>query len=83
MAADLGDRSWRELVARHHAVIRAQLKRHRGREPDQYMMESIVPWAPYVFELHTQVTSNSVAEFSFDQFMVQPALDRIALEADE
>ncbi len=46
------------------------------------MMESIVPWAPYVFELHTQVTS-SVVEFSFDQFMVQPALDRIALEADE
>ena len=34
MAADLGDRSWRELVARHHAAVRAQLKRHRGREID-------------------------------------------------
>ena len=33
-AADIGDRRWRELVARHHAVVRTQLKRYRGREID-------------------------------------------------
>ena len=31
-AAELGDRSWRDLIERHHAVVRAQLDRHRGRE---------------------------------------------------
>ena len=34
LAASLGDRRWRDLVARHHAVVRAQLKRFRGREVD-------------------------------------------------
>ncbi len=34
LAAELGDRRWRDLVARHHGVVRAQLKRYRGREID-------------------------------------------------
>ena len=34
MAAELGDRGWRELVQEHHKVIRAALKRHGGREVD-------------------------------------------------
>jgi len=50
---------------------------------DQYMMESVLAWIPYVFELHTRTTSTRVAEFSWDQFMAQPALDRIALEPEE
>jgi class 3 adenylate cyclase len=33
-AAALGDRAWAELVQRHHAVVRAQLDRFRGRELD-------------------------------------------------
>ncbi len=33
-AAQIGDRRWQELVARHHRVVRAQLKRFRGREID-------------------------------------------------
>jgi pimeloyl-ACP methyl ester carboxylesterase len=33
-ASDLGDRLWRELIERHHAVIRAHLSRFRGRELD-------------------------------------------------
>jgi class 3 adenylate cyclase/pimeloyl-ACP methyl ester carboxylesterase len=33
-AAELGDRSWTDLVARHHALVRAQLDRYRGREFD-------------------------------------------------
>jgi peptide/nickel transport system substrate-binding protein len=33
-AAELGDSAWRELVQVHHAVIRAALRRHGGREID-------------------------------------------------
>jgi class 3 adenylate cyclase/pimeloyl-ACP methyl ester carboxylesterase len=33
-AAELGDHSWRDLITRHHALVRAQLDRHRGREFD-------------------------------------------------
>ncbi len=34
LAAELGDRRWRELIARHHALIRRELKRFGGREID-------------------------------------------------
>ena len=34
MAARLGDRAWRDLLERHHAVVRDGLVRHRGREVD-------------------------------------------------
>lgn len=30
----LGDRGWKALVERHHAVVRAELQRHQGREVD-------------------------------------------------
>jgi pimeloyl-ACP methyl ester carboxylesterase/class 3 adenylate cyclase len=33
-AAELGDRRWRELLERHHTIIRAHLPRFRGREID-------------------------------------------------
>jgi class 3 adenylate cyclase len=33
-AAELGDRRWRELLESHHATIRRQLARYRGREID-------------------------------------------------
>ncbi len=33
-AAELGDAAWRDLIAQHHAVVRAALKRHGGRELD-------------------------------------------------
>ena len=33
-AVELGDRAWRELLTRHHSVIREELARHRGRELD-------------------------------------------------
>jgi class 3 adenylate cyclase len=33
-AAALGDRAWRDLVERHHAAVRHQLNRFRGREVD-------------------------------------------------
>ena len=34
-AADLGDSSWRELLERHDALVRAQIGRFRGREVKQ------------------------------------------------
>ena len=33
-AAALGDRAWRQLLEKHHALVRAQLVRFRGREVD-------------------------------------------------
>jgi pimeloyl-ACP methyl ester carboxylesterase len=33
-AAQLGDRAWRELLERHHELVRRQLVRFRGREVD-------------------------------------------------
>ena len=33
-AAELGDRGWRELLTRHHGLIRRELTRFRGRELD-------------------------------------------------
>jgi len=33
-AASLGDRRWRELLGRHHAAVRRELERFRGREVD-------------------------------------------------
>ncbi|MBA3688841.1 MAG: hypothetical protein H0W81_08440 [Chloroflexi bacterium] len=34
VAAELGDRGWRDLVQEHHRLIRAALRRHDGREVD-------------------------------------------------
>jgi class 3 adenylate cyclase len=34
LAAELGDRRWSELLGDHHAAIRQQLERYRGREVD-------------------------------------------------
>jgi class 3 adenylate cyclase len=33
-ASALGDRAWRELLEKHHALVRSQLMRFRGREMD-------------------------------------------------
>jgi class 3 adenylate cyclase len=33
-AAELGDRTWRDLLAKHHAVVRRELARFRGEERD-------------------------------------------------
>ena len=34
LAVELGDRRWRELLMRHHAIVRRQLSRFRGKEID-------------------------------------------------
>jgi len=33
-AAELGDRRWREVLEGHHAIVRSELERFRGREVD-------------------------------------------------
>jgi class 3 adenylate cyclase len=33
-AADVGDRTWRDLLGRHHSIVRALLRRYGGREID-------------------------------------------------
>jgi class 3 adenylate cyclase len=33
-AAELGDRQWRDLLERHHSLVRRELHRFRGREID-------------------------------------------------
>ena len=34
MAARLGDKAWRDLIAKHHAIVRRELARYHGRELD-------------------------------------------------
>jgi class 3 adenylate cyclase len=34
LATQLGDRAWRDLLGRHHAAVRRELDRWRGREVD-------------------------------------------------
>ena len=34
LAVEFGDRRWRELLARHHAIVRRELKRFEGKEID-------------------------------------------------
>jgi peptide/nickel transport system substrate-binding protein len=48
-------------------------------ELDQYLMENVVPWVPYLSENHVQVIPARILHFSHDQFSGLPALDRIAL----
>jgi class 3 adenylate cyclase len=33
-AARIGDRAWRDILAGHHAIVRRELNRFRGREHD-------------------------------------------------
>ena len=46
---------------------------------DQYVMEGVVPSAPWVFFRQVRTVSAGVTGFSFDQFTGLPALDQISL----
>lgn len=50
-------------------------------EADQFLMETVVPWVPYIEESRIVIVSDRVASYSFDQFSNMPAFDRIALKA--
>ena len=50
-------------------------------ETDQLLMETVVPWVPYLFEGGTQAVSNRVSRFTFSQSsFFMPAFDQIALK---
>jgi peptide/nickel transport system substrate-binding protein len=46
---------------------------------DTTLMEQVVPWAPYLFDNTVDVTSVRIANYSFDQFSSQAALDQMAI----
>ena len=46
---------------------------------DQYLMERVVPWVPYVVETNTTIVSGRVRADSFDQSASLPALDRFVV----
>lgn len=46
---------------------------------DTYLMEDVVPWAPYLFDNNVVVVSDRVTNWSFDQFAGLPALDHLAV----
>jgi peptide/nickel transport system substrate-binding protein len=48
---------------------------------DQYLMESVVPWVPYVVFNMINIVPARIGRFSFDQAASMPALDQIALAA--
>ena len=48
-------------------------------EFDEHLMSEVVPWVPLIFVAHSQVVSERVVAYSFDQFTSLPSLDRIAL----
>jgi hypothetical protein len=47
---------------------------------DQYLTEQVIPWIPLIYEANIVITSPRVVAYSYDQFAIQPALDRIALK---
>jgi ABC-type transport system substrate-binding protein len=49
-------------------------------EADQLLMETVVPWVPYIEENRIVITSDRVVHYEFDQFSTMPALDQIALK---
>jgi hypothetical protein len=46
-----------------------------------YLMEKVVPIAPYAEEKVIQLVPPRVVKYSFDQFANSPALDQIAVAA--
>jgi peptide/nickel transport system substrate-binding protein len=47
---------------------------------DQYLMETVVPWIPFLAENTIQVVPARIAHYSFDQAQVAPAPEQIALK---
>jgi peptide/nickel transport system substrate-binding protein len=46
---------------------------------DKYMMEQVVPYAPYLFDSNVDVISDNVINYSFDQFAGLAAFDQMAV----
>jgi peptide/nickel transport system substrate-binding protein len=46
---------------------------------DKYLMETVVPWVPYLFDNDVVIVSKNVTNYSFDQFAGLPALDHLSV----
>jgi peptide/nickel transport system substrate-binding protein len=49
---------------------------------DTFLMEQIVPWAPYLFDNNVDITSERIINYSFDQFAGLGAYDQFAIAPD-
>jgi peptide/nickel transport system substrate-binding protein len=49
---------------------------------DQYLMEKVATWVPYLFQTYVSTFGPRVVRYSFSQFTVEPALDRLALKPE-
>ncbi len=49
------------------------------KELDELLMEEVVPWVPYLFDNNVDVVSDRVANYEFDQFAGNAALDHMAV----
>jgi ABC-type transport system substrate-binding protein len=59
--------------------LSSELQTQCWTELDMYLMEKVVPIAPYAEENVVQVLPPRVASYSFDQFANSPAFDQIAV----
>jgi len=48
---------------------------------DQDLMENVVPWVPFSFQVGVRMVSTRVVNYSFDQFTGEPALDQLAIRS--
>jgi peptide/nickel transport system substrate-binding protein len=46
---------------------------------DKYLMETVVPFAPYLFDNSVDITSSNIINYSFDQFAGLAAFDHMAV----
>ena len=50
---------------------------------DRLLMETVVPFVPYLFDSYLDITSSRIAHYSFDQFAGSPAWDQMAIAPEQ
>ena len=50
------------------AVLIGQARLTCYEDLDKYLMETVVPWVPYMWSLATHITAPNVTQWAFDQF---------------
>jgi ABC-type oligopeptide transport system substrate-binding subunit len=48
-------------------------------ELDEYLMDEVVPWVPYLFDNNVDIISGNVVNYTFDAFAGMVALDHIGV----
>lgn len=51
-------------------------------EFDEYLMNDVVPWVPYLFDNNVDVVSTNVVNYTFDAFAAMVALDHVGVASD-